>query len=81
METAQFLRPAWRKRRTLAAERCITGVAVVEQRFVVGEAAAAAQLKVGVLGIGSIHQKVDPLGNAVIAAKETNDLVCCEGRN
>lgn len=81
IETAMLLRRAWRERRALAAKRRNVSVSVIEQGIVVCEAPAAKQLKVSVFGIGSIHGNVDPLGNAVLAAKQISDLLCCERRD
>ena len=57
VEPALFLGPARRKRGTLAAERCKTGVAVIKQSLVVGESTAAQEVKVGVLRIGTLPRK------------------------
>lgn len=74
IKSSLILGPAWRKRWTLAAERCKTSVAVIKQALVVGESPAAKELKVSVLGIDTLHRNVDPLGDAVLAAEKTDDL-------
>ena len=59
----------------------MTCIAVIKQSLVVDESATAQELKVSVLGIGTLHGDVDPLGHAVLAAEKIDDLGCRERGN